>query len=76
MFKVILTNGSISPAPFSGQRTLIIPSHLMLSHYFNVSEYAFFFSIAAMRLLLPLLMVGLRRLENWMETEMKNKGEA
>lgn len=76
MFKVILTNGSISPAPFSGQRTLIIPSHLMLSHYFNVSGYAFFFSIAAMRLLLPLLMVGSRRLKNWMETEMKNKGEA
>lgn len=76
MLKVILTNGSISPAPFSGQRTLIIPSHLMLSHYFNVSEYAFFFSIAAMRLLLPLLMVGSRRLKNWMETEMKNKGEA
>ena len=43
MLKVILTNGSISPAPFSGQRTLIIPSHLMLSHYFNVSDYAFFF---------------------------------
>lgn len=64
MFKVILTNGSISPAPFSGQRTLIIPSHLMLSHYFNVSEYAFFFfSIAAMILLLPLLMVGFKEAE-------------
>lgn len=64
MLKVILTNGSISPAPFSGQRTLIIPSHLMLSHYFNVSEYAFFFfSIAAMRLLLPLLMVGFKETE-------------
>lgn len=63
MLKVILTNGSISPAPFSGQRTLIIPSHLMLSHYFNVSGYAFFFSIAAMRLLLPLLMVGFKEAE-------------